>query len=134
MAERDTIDAPAQYPLAFPLASPAPARVAPVPTGELELRIYQGGMRWKVQPSAQIEVWVGPVLLGVIAGASLLKIVEHHLATAALQAAVQHELTVSHETTPRLPPVPMPPKRRELPIPPAQREALRKQRRSRRRS
>lgn len=60
--------------------------------GDFELRIADGGMRWKVQPYAACEVWSGMTCVGTLSGAALCLIVEHYLATAALQAAVTADL------------------------------------------
>jgi hypothetical protein len=117
-------------------ASEVPARLVPVPAGDLELRIYNGGMRWRLTASATVEVWIGPHLVGSLSGASLSRIVQHHLATAALQAAVQREMDAPAATWPELPvperpllPAPAP---AHVPIPPAKRAELREQRRRRR--
>ena len=63
--------------------------------GPLELRIYNGGSRWLLQPYAVVEVWAGASLVGMLSGRAVTLIVEHHLAAAALAAAVQTELTAS---------------------------------------
>jgi hypothetical protein len=49
-------------------------------------------MRWKVQPYAACEIWHGMTCVGTLSGAALCLIVEHYLATAALQAAVTADL------------------------------------------
>lgn len=98
--------------------------------GDLELRISDGGMRWKVQPVAVVEVWRGMVLMGTLSGAALCLIVEHHLATAALQAALAAEFGAPDDAKP------LATLRRHEPvvIPPSQREALRTRRRSRKKT
>ena len=94
--------------------------------GAVELRIFNGMSRWLLQPTAVVEVWIGAQLLGTISGYALTAIVQHHLATAHLAAAVQAEL----EQTPI---APRPPPRRPptTVIPAAQRAALRVKRRAR---
>ena len=93
--------------------------------GPLELRIFNGGSRWLLQPFAVIEVWTGAALVGSISGRTLTRIVEHHLAAAALAAGLQHELAAPAPRPIRRPPQAM--------IPADQRAQRRAQRRSRRR-
>ena len=59
---------------------------------DIELRIQEGGFRWLLQPYADVEVWRGLHLLGTMSGTGLTQIVAHHLATAALQAAIGREM------------------------------------------
>ena len=105
--------------------APLPARVRPMESGPVELRIYNGQSRWLLQPTAAVEVWSGPRLLGTISGHALTLIVHHHLATAHLAAAVQAELERTEEAPalPRRPPVAI--------VPAEQRAALRVKRRAR---
>lgn len=96
-------------------------------SGDLELRITDGGMRWKVQPVAIVEVWRDMVLVGTMSGAALCLIVEHHLVTAALQAALTAEFAAPEDRKPLAemrgrPPI----------ILPAERQGLRAKRRKRR--
>lgn len=65
-----------------------------VRAGDLELRVADGGMRWKIQPYAQVEVWSGMILVGTLSGAALCLIVEHYLATAALQATMSAQISL----------------------------------------
>lgn len=104
--------------------------------GDLELRISNGGSRWKLQASAAVEVWRGARYVGTMSGAALCLLVEHHLATAALQAAIAVELTTPPEppllSAPAKPP-PAPPTSARPAFPrisPEQKAALRKLRRT----
>jgi hypothetical protein len=93
--------------------------------GALELRVADGGMRWKIQPYAPVEVWSGPVLVGTLSGAALCLIVEHYLSMVTVTATVTAEL--GH------PPAPRPPPPRKPPLPVIDKPALRAARRSRKR-
>jgi hypothetical protein len=85
----------------FPLA-PVRGVVRPtVPLGDLELRIFDGGMRWKLQPTGAVEIWKGARHLGTLSGRALCMLVEIHLANAALAAAIRSEL--DHPTAPAEP-------------------------------
>ena len=68
--------------------------------GPLELRIYNGGSRWLLQPQAVVEVWAGAALVGMLSGHAVTLIVEHHLAAAALAAAVQREIQAPEPARP----------------------------------
>lgn len=98
-----------------------PPRVRPMVSAGIELRIFNGGMRWLLQPYAAVEVWLEGRLVGTMSGTAVTRIVEHHLASASLAAAVQAELGQAEPT-------------RKPPVPVDQRTALRARRRSRRRA
>jgi hypothetical protein len=96
--------------------------------GGLELRVADGGMRWKIQPYAPVEVWNGPVLIGTLSGAALCLIVEHYLSLVTVQATVTAELDWARRPRPVTSPRRMPPR------PIINKPALRAARRSRKRS
>jgi hypothetical protein len=100
------------------VTAPPPPR-APVLI-HLELRGIVAGSasRWRL---AGIEVWRGMDCLGTLSADAVRQLLEHHLATAALQASLAAELA------PRLP---APPRAPRL-LNPAHRTFLRQQRRTR---
>ena len=95
-------------------------------TEAIELRIFNGGSRWLLQGFALVEIWTATRLVGTLSGRAVTLIVEHHLATAALTAAVQAELLTDAAPEPARP-VRRPPQ-------PMLAEAERAQRRARRRT
>lgn len=94
-----------RWPIAFRVAYNAGALpdrsfIRPtVPHGDLELRISDGGSRWKLQATAAVEVWRGALFVGTMSGSALCLLVEYHLANAALQAAIQAELATPTPVT-----------------------------------
>lgn len=85
--------------------------------GDLELRISDGGSRWKLQAAAAVEVWHGARYIGTMSGQALCLLVEHHLATAALQAAIQAELSPPTTAPPAGEPQAVPEATRKPPLP-----------------
>lgn len=59
---------------------------------ELRVKFVGSGWRWLLTAGDAVEVWQGAELLGSISGASVRALLEHHLATAALQATIAQEL------------------------------------------
>lgn len=96
----------------------------PLVSAPLELRVIfsDSRFRWLLRGSDGIELWRGMAHLGTLSGDAIRHLVEHHLATAALQNAIHEELT--HRA---------PLAKVELPLPGAdERARLRANRRSRR--
>ena len=73
----------------------APERpVRPLLSAPLELRVIfqDSGFRWLLRARDGVELWRGMVHLGTLSGDAIRHLVEHHLATAALQAAIERDL------------------------------------------
>lgn len=102
---------------------------------ELRVRFQDRGVRWPLRDGDTLEVWIRGDLVGVVSGATVRHLLEHHLATATLQAHIQTELA-SDPAVFDLPQRPLRslPARTTLPVTSEQREARRQQRKSRRRS
>lgn len=109
------------------------ARVRPVLSDEIELRIYNGTMRDLLQPHAACEVWTtAGVYVCTLTGAAVTRMVQNYIAAAALHNAVAREMRDAETPPPepkRLPLAPAP--ARQLPIPAEQRAELRAKRRRR---
>ena len=98
--------------------------MCPLLPAPLELRVIfrDSRFRWLLRAGDGVELWRGMVHLGTLSGDAIRHLVEHHLATAALQAAIQEDLALRRPLA-----------RMERPLPDAAARArLRQARRTRR--
>lgn len=98
-----------------------------MPSAAIALRVFVGGMRWKLADSDTIEVTRGAVLLGTLTGRALMLLVEHQLL--AIEVAGWFHAPVVAPPIPRRPPQPLPPR---VPFTAAQRAEQQARRRTRR--
>src|SRR3990167_10619009 len=59
---------------------------------DLHVHFRAQGVRWPLRSSDIVEVWDGQTQVGAVSGETIRRLLEQHLATAALQAVVATEM------------------------------------------
>lgn len=86
---------------------------ARMPTAAITLKVYCGGMRWRLADADKVEVWRGTTLVGTLTGRTLNILIEHQLLAAEVHGWVQATITSPPElaaAAPRKPPAAAPPR------------------------